>query len=70
MPKTTNEPDEPLRDLDWLSSYLGVPRKTVYAWRLNRTGPPAYRIGKHLRWSRAEVDAWLAEHQTPTKGES
>jgi predicted DNA-binding transcriptional regulator AlpA len=26
-------------------------------------GPPGYRIEKHLRWKRSDVDAWLEEHK-------
>jgi excisionase family DNA binding protein len=63
QPVTTSTQDEPLHDLDWLSEYLGIPKKTIYGWRLRGEGPPAYRIGKHLRWSRVEVDQWLASQR-------
>jgi len=46
-----------------LAEYLGVSKKTIYSWRLRGVAPPAYRIGRHLRWSRADVDAWLAEQR-------
>jgi excisionase family DNA binding protein len=60
---TSAHRDEPLHDLDWLAGYLGISKKTVYSWRLRGVAPPAYRIGRHLRWSRADVDAWLAERR-------
>jgi excisionase family DNA binding protein len=56
-------PDESLHDLAWLSAYLGIPAKTLYNWRLTGKGPPAYKLGQHLRWTRADVDAWLAEQR-------
>jgi len=52
--------DDPLEGLAWLSAYLGgIPERTIYNWRLRGQGPPAYRVGRHLRWRRSEVDAWL-----------
>jgi predicted DNA-binding transcriptional regulator AlpA len=55
--------DEPLRDLDWLSEYLDRPKKSIYSMRLRGEGPPAYKIGQHLRWRKSEVDQWLAEQR-------
>jgi len=51
--------DEPLNDLEWLSGYIGIPERTIYNWRQRGEGPPAYRIGKHLRYRRSDVEAWL-----------
>ena len=42
-----------------VSAYLGVPVQTVYAWRKARTGPPAGRVGKHLRYDPDDVRAWF-----------
>jgi predicted DNA-binding transcriptional regulator AlpA len=61
--------DEPLHGLPWLSEYLGaeepIPLRTIYNWRLRGEGPPAYRVGKYLRYRRSEVDAWLeGRHDT------
>ena len=44
---------------DELCEFLGVTRSTVYEWRRQGTAPPAYRIGKVLRWRADEVDTWL-----------
>jgi excisionase family DNA binding protein len=63
-------PDETLHDLDWLAAYLGIPKKTIYGWRLRGEGPPAYRVGKHLRYRRSDVDDWLAERRQVSAGES
>ena len=35
-----------------LADYLGVPLSTLYNWRSRRIGPPAYRIGRHVRFRR------------------
>jgi excisionase family DNA binding protein len=53
--------DEPLLDVAWLADYLGVPVRTVYSWRLRDLGPPAYVVGRHLKFRKSEVDLWLRE---------
>lgn len=45
-----------------LADLLGVPVRTVYAWRRNGTGPRAIRVGKHLRFRREDVERWLDAH--------
>lgn len=50
---------ERLLTVDDLSEYLGVPLTTVYAWRYHRQGPPGFRVGKHLRYRRADVEQWI-----------
>lgn len=42
-----------------LAELLGVPVNTVYGWRCRGEGPPGYRIGRHVRYRRAAVEAWL-----------
>lgn len=44
-----------------VAELLSVPVKTVYSWRYRRTGPPGFKVGKHVRYQRADVLAWLAE---------
>ena len=43
-----------------VAEYLNVPSKTLYTWRYQGKGPPAFRLGKHLRFKREEVEDWLA----------
>lgn len=40
---------------------LRIPLATFYAWRHRGTGPPAYRVGRHLRFRRSDIDQWLDE---------
>ncbi|MBA3360349.1 MAG: helix-turn-helix transcriptional regulator [Acidimicrobiia bacterium] len=47
-----------------LATYLGVPVATVYSWRYRQEGPPAIRIGRHLRYRWPEVQAWLDDLAT------
>jgi excisionase family DNA binding protein len=42
-----------------LARYLGVPPATVKQWRHKRTGPRGIRVGKYVRYRRADVEQWL-----------
>ncbi|MHA7176980.1 helix-turn-helix domain-containing protein [Arthrobacter sp. Sr24] len=55
---------------EWLSPTeicheLQIPLQTFYQWRAKGIGPHAYRIGRHLRVSRTDFDAWLALRSDP-----
>lgn len=53
--------DEPLWSIQQLSDFLQVPVKTIYRWRDIGEGPRGYRVGRHLRFRRADVMAWLED---------
>jgi excisionase family DNA binding protein len=42
-----------------LANLLDVSVETVYQWRKKRTGPPGFRVGKHLRYDPSTVHAWI-----------
>jgi excisionase family DNA binding protein len=42
-----------------VAEFLGVPVATLYRWRYEGEGPRAVRVGRHLRYRPAEVEAWL-----------
>jgi excisionase family DNA binding protein len=48
-----------------LAELLGVSVATCYAWRYKGTGPRSIKVGKHLRYRRADVDAWLEANASP-----
>ena len=50
---------ERLMTLSDLSEMLGVPVATLYGWRHRGEGPQGYRIGRHVRYRRSTVEAWL-----------
>jgi predicted DNA-binding transcriptional regulator AlpA len=52
--------DDGLWGIDEVSAYLRVPVQTLYYWRKKRQGPPASRVGRHLRYDPAQVRAWVA----------
>ncbi|QOC90237.1 helix-turn-helix domain-containing protein [Micromonospora craniellae] len=47
--------------VDDVSAYLGVPVQTLYTWRKRRIGPPAGRVGRHLRYDPDSVRAWFEQ---------
>jgi excisionase family DNA binding protein len=48
-----------LMTIGQLSEMLGVPVDTLYGWRHRGEGPRGYRIGRHVRYHREAVEAWL-----------
>lgn len=46
-------------DPQTLAEYLNVPVATVYKWRYEGTGPPGIKVGRHVRYRRGDVEAWL-----------
>ena len=47
-----------------VAAYLRVPLATIYDWRYKGDGPPASKIGRHLRYRRSDVELWLYERRT------
>ena len=45
-----------------VAAYLSVPLATLYQWGYLGNGPAAYRVGRHLRYEPAAVQAWLDQH--------
>ena len=52
--------DADLWSIDDVSAFLRVPVGTLYQWRYRKTGPKAYKVGRHLRYYPADVRTWLA----------
>ncbi len=55
----------PLLTPQELASLLRIPLKTLYQWHYLRTGPIAFRVGRHLRYRRSAVARWLASVEEP-----
>jgi excisionase family DNA binding protein len=50
---------EALWTAEQVAEYLAVPLGTLYQWSHRRQGPKVMRVGRHLRYRRADVDRWL-----------
>ena len=55
--------DDRLWSIKDVGRYLDVPVATIYQWRVRGEGPPATRMGKHLRFEPEVVRAWVSEHR-------
>ncbi len=54
-----------LMTVESVAEYLGVPAATVYQWNSRGQGPRRYRLGKHVRYRRADVDLWVDRQVAP-----
>ena len=52
---------DPLLSVQDLAAYLDVPVATIYAWRYRRQGPTGFKVGRHLRYRKSDVDRWISE---------
>jgi excisionase family DNA binding protein len=50
---------EQLLDTSAIASWLDVPELTVKAWRARGGGPRFVKVGRHVRYRRADVERWL-----------
>lgn len=44
-----------------VSVVLQIPVPTLYQWRHRGIGPKAIRVGRHLRYTRDDLEAWLRD---------
>ncbi len=51
----------PLWTVEDVAAFLQVPVQTLYSWRSRRSGPPARKVGKYLRYRPDDVVRWLDE---------
>lgn len=49
-----------LDDEQGTGDYLKVPPKTLRQWRYLNQGPRYVKVGRHVRYRRSDVDAWLS----------
>ena len=50
------------------AEYLGLSRFTLAAWRKCDQGPPYVRFGVAVRYSRRDLDEWVARQRVRTTG--
>jgi Helix-turn-helix domain len=62
MSQSTTESD--MLPEDAASDYLGdVPERTLRQWRYLGKGPAYVKVGRHVRYLRSDLDAFVAEHR-------
>jgi excisionase family DNA binding protein len=63
-PEPARAPTQPAA---WLSmreaaAYLGFATKTLESWRAAGTGPSPKKVGRRLRYARADLDKWATSN--------
>ena len=60
MSEPTAAAEDELLTPEEVSEILGgIPPATLKRWRTQRTGPVVLHIGRHIRYRRSAVEAWL-----------
>ena len=59
---------EPLLSIEDLAEYLGVPVTTIYDWRVDGKGPCGVRVGRHVKFTRSDVLAWIEAQRESRPG--
>jgi predicted DNA-binding transcriptional regulator AlpA len=54
-----SDTEEPLLDPIEVAAHLKIPRQTLLNWRTTGKGPVGIRVGRHLRYRRSSINAWL-----------
>lgn len=52
---------EALLTVDQVAEHLQLPVATLYRYRHRGEGPRAARVGRHLRYRRADVEEWVEQ---------
>lgn len=55
----SNELTQEMLDGKRLANELQIPERTLGQWRYLGKGPAYVRVGNHVRYRRADVDAWI-----------
>ena len=45
----------------------GTPIGTLYQWRSRGEGPPAIRIGRHLKYDEDDLEAWIESRKRESR---
>lgn len=56
---------EHLLSIVQVAEALAVPEATLRYWRHAGTGPATIKVGRHVRYRREDVEAWLEANTTP-----
>ena len=58
MATITEDPDRLVLPAE-LAEEIVVPERTLAQWRYLGKGPAFIKVGKHVRYRRSDVEAWL-----------
>lgn len=49
-----------------VAGLLGISEGTLRYWRYMDEGPKSFRLGRHVKYRRSDVDEWLAAQELVT----
>lgn len=52
------------------SRVCGISESTLEKWRVTGHGPPFLKLGRLVRYSRSDLEAWKAEHRIQSTAET
>lgn len=62
-----NQSNDDLLTPEEVAELLRVPQATLYSWRHAGRGPTASKLGRHLRYMRSDVYAWVKGQSGPAE---
>ena len=60
-PGSPRSPGDEMLSLQEACTYLRIPEGTLRYWRHLGTGPRSFKVGRHVRYWRADLILWLTE---------
>lgn len=67
-PTASTHAEDELMSLKEVAALVRVPEATLRYWRHLGTGPHSFRIGRSVRYWRAEVIGWLDDQSNHPQG--
>jgi excisionase family DNA binding protein len=48
------------------ADYIGISKRTLYAWSAKRIGPDSIQVGRLVRYRKSDLDYWLSLNVRPS----
>jgi len=64
IPEPRNNLGDEMFTLQEACAYLRIPEGTLRYWRHLGAGPRSFKVGRHVRYWRADLVLWLSEQST------
>jgi len=58
----SNKPEQLMSTVQ-VAELLQIPVGTLHNWRYRRQGPKGFRVGRHIRFLKSDVESWLASQR-------
>jgi hypothetical protein len=67
--RLARNPGEEMLTLQEACRFLRIPEGTLRYWRHLGSGPRSFKIGRHVRYWRADLILWLTDQTNRTAGD-